>query len=171
MDHVWTCQCCGKQFNTLPLDFACAAPDQWAQIPESERESRGKIDSDVCMIKSADQTDIFVRGCIEIPILGTDDKFVWGAWVSVSKDSFARILELWEAAQIEDEPPKFGWLSNAIKTYPSTLNLKTHLHLSGGGKRPSIELEPTDHPLAIEQRQGISIARVEEIATALLPRH
>jgi hypothetical protein len=40
------------------------------------------------------------------------------------------------------------------------------LRLCGGGNRPSIELEPTDHALAIEQRQGISIKRVEEIASA-----
>jgi len=63
------------------------------------------------------------------------------------------------------------WLCNNISLYPTTLNLKTHLHLRGGNKRPSIELEPTDHPLAIDQRQGISIKRVEEIATALSIRH
>lgn len=75
------------------------------------------------------------------------------------------MLDLWEAPVIEDEPPKFGWLCNKISNYPNTLHLKTNLHLRGGNLRPSIELEPTDHPLAIEQRQGISIGRVEEIAS------
>jgi hypothetical protein len=68
-------------------------------------------------------------------------------------------------------PPKFGRLCNNISLYPTTLNLKSHLHLRGGGSRPSIELEPTDHPLAIEQRRGISVERVEEIAAALLLQH
>jgi hypothetical protein len=72
---------------------------------------------------------------------------------------------------IGNEPPKFGWLCNKISIYRDTLHLKTNLHLRGGNKRPSIELEPIDHPLAIEQRQGISIARVEEIVTALSSRH
>jgi hypothetical protein len=45
------------------------------------------------------------------------------------------------------------------------------VHLRSGGRRPAIELEPTDHPLAIEQREGISIARVEEIAAQLMRRH
>ncbi len=31
-----------------------------------------------------------------------------------------------------------------------------------------IELEPTDHPLAVEQRVGITLARVQEIAETLL---
>jgi len=154
MDHAWTCGCCGRQFNTLPLDFACNAPDHWLQIPEPERQVRGKLDNDVCII---DGRDIFVRGCLEIPIIGQEDKFVWGVWVSVSKKSFGRILDLWSAEAIENEPPRFGWLSNNIAVYPPTLNLKTHLHLRGGGSRPSIELEPTDHSLAIEQRRGIPL--------------
>ena len=97
MNHVWSCRCCGRQFNTLPLNFACEAPDHWFQIPESERDSRGKLDSDVCMIDSG---DIFVRGCLEIPIIGQEDCFIWGVWVSVSKASFARILELWSTQHI-----------------------------------------------------------------------
>lgn len=36
------------------------------------------------------------------------------------------------------------------------------------GPRPFIELEPTDHPLAVEQRTGITQDRVREIAEAVL---
>lgn len=168
MDHAWTCRCCGRQFNTLPLDYAWEAPDHWFQIPEPEREHRAKRDSEVCWI---DGKDVFVRGCLEIPIVGQDNSFTYGVWVSVSKASFSRILELWTAPVVENEPRKFGWLCNEIPVYPTTLNLKTHIHLRGGGKRPSIELEPTDHPLAIEQRTGISIERVEEIVAALSLQH
>ena len=83
---------------------------------------RGKLDSDVCIIEGK---DIFVRGCLEIPIIGHKDCFIWGVWVSVSEASFARILELWDAPVVENEPPKFGWLCNNISLYPTTLNLKT----------------------------------------------
>lgn len=168
MQHAWTCGCCGKQFDTLPLDFACAAPDQWFQIPEAERQNRAKLTSDVCII---DDKDIFVRGCLEIPITDQSNSFSWGVWVSISKESYARVVELWDAQVIENEQPKFGWLCNNISAYPATLNLKTNLHLRGAGRRPLIELEPTDHPLAVEQRQGISIKRVEEIAALHLLRH
>ena len=54
-------------------------------IPELERHDRTKLDSDVCLI---DRKDIYVRGCLEIPIVGHDDHFTWGVWVSVSKESF-----------------------------------------------------------------------------------
>ena len=36
------------------------------------------------------------------------------------------------------------------------------------GQRPTVALEPTDHPLAVEQREAISVAGVREIALQLL---
>ena len=41
--------------------------------------------------------------------------------------------------------------------------MKTRVHLRDDGARPYIELEPTDHPLAVEQRNGITADRVAEI--------
>ncbi len=35
---------------------------------------------------------------------------------------------------------------------------------------PYVELEPTDHPLAIEQRNGITLDRVKEIEE-IIQRH
>lgn len=49
-----------------------------------------------------------------------------------------------------------------------TLNLKTNLHTQPVGRRPTIELEPTDHPLAVEQRSGITHARVRKLAELTL---
>lgn len=51
---------------------------------------------------------------------------------------------------------------------PSTINLKTNVHTRPIGERPLVELEPTEHPLAVEQRTGITRDRVREIAEALL---
>jgi hypothetical protein len=168
MDHVWTCRCCGKQFNSLPLSFAPFAPDPWLAIPEADREQRTLLDSDVCII---DQKEFYLRGCLHIPVLGCSETFIWGVWVSLSEASFKRIGELWEVDVRADEPPFFGWLCNELPVYPQTFGLKTNVHLRNNGERPFIEVEPTDHPLAQEQRAGISLQRVEEIAMALLPRH
>jgi hypothetical protein len=168
MNHVWTCRCCGKQFNSLPISFAPAAPEPWFAVPEAERIVRGQLSSDQCVI---DNKEFYIRGCLEIPILGHEEPFVWGAWVSVSEKSFGRIGQLWDTEIRENEPPFFGWLCTELTVYPHTCGLKTNLHLRNGGVRPYIEVEPTTHPLAIEQRDGMSLARVEEIAAAILPHH
>jgi hypothetical protein len=165
MDHVWICRCCSKEFNPLPLSFAPIAPDPWFAIPELERDRRAVLGSDQCII---DDKHFFIRGCLETPILDCKDPFVWGIWVSLSEASFARIGELWETEIRDNEPPFFGWLCNELSVYPSTFGLKTKVHLRNKGVRPFVELEPTDHPLAVEQRKGIRLQRVEEIASVLL---
>jgi hypothetical protein len=168
MDHVWTCGCCGKQFNTILLDIAYYAPDHWAAIPEAEREHRGKCDADACVI---DREFFFLRGVVEIPIIGQNENFRWGAWVTVTKEGFWRALDLWTAEVIEDEPPLGGRLANNICSYPDTINVTAYVHLQPGKLRPAIELVSSDHPLAVEQRDGISLARVEEIVAACSSGH
>ena len=71
----------------------------------------------------------------------------------------------------DDEPAIFGWLCNRISIYPETNSLRTNLHLRNDGLRPAIELEPTEHPLAVEQRNGITLDRAQEIIAALSHRH
>jgi hypothetical protein len=66
-----------------------------------------------------------------------------------------------------DAGPFFGWLSTRFAAYPQTLNLKAHVHLRKDA-RACVELGPTDHPLAIEQREGITLERVEQIVSLVL---
>ncbi len=161
IDHSWTCSCCGRSFNTLPMDYAVHAPRNWLGLPEAERETRAKLSDDLCII---DDTEHYVRGCLEIPVLDSPDRFVWGVWVSVSKASFRRILELWNAPVVENEPPRFGWLSTWLEGYPEPIETRCRVHIRVGHLRPRIELEPTGYPLAVEQQSGITLARVKEIA-------
>ena len=168
VQHAWTCSCCGKQFDSLPLDRAFAAPAYWSSIPEAERAERGKLSADFCTVDE----HFFIRGCLEVPILGTDEKFVWGSWVSQSAASFERAMELFDREPDPEEEARFGWFSNDIGLYePTTLGLKTNVRFRSRTLRPLIELQPSDHPLAIEQSNGITFERVQEIITAIMPRH
>lgn len=72
---------------------------------------------------------------------------------------------LWHSEGREAEARLFGWLSTELPYEPTTLNLQTRVRARPVGLRPSVELEPTDHPLAVEQRSGITSARVHEIAS------
>jgi hypothetical protein len=123
------------------------------------------LSSDMCLI---DEQHGFIVGNLELPIIGSDQQFSWDVWVSLSLPNFKRAFQLWEQHGRESEPPYFGWLSTHLPGYPETLHLKTMVHTREVGHRPRIELEPTDHPLAIEQREGITTARVQEIAALVL---
>jgi hypothetical protein len=150
----------------MPMSYGANAPAYW-DSPLANDES-SMIDQEQCVIKAE---HFFIRGRLVIPVAhappGTE--FDWGVWVSLSRSSFTRALSLWTTSGREQEPPYFGWLSTDLPLYqPSTLQLKTHVHTQAVGKRPLVELEPTDHPLAVEQRTGITLERVQEIAETLL---
>ncbi|MGW1029312.1 DUF2199 domain-containing protein [Streptomyces sp. NPDC002577] len=146
------------------MSYSTTAPYFWdptfADAPDC------LLSSDHCVIKAQ---HYFVKGLIEIPVIDSDDVFSWGVWVSLSQDNFARAVDLWDTPGRESEGPYFGWLTTELPCYsPSTLNLKTNVHTRPVGQRPFVELEPTDHPLAVEQRTGITLDRVREIAEAVL---
>jgi hypothetical protein len=116
-----------------------------------------------------DNEHFFIRGCIEIPIIGTDEYFIWGVWVSLSKTNFEKVKEHWNNQEILK--PMFGWLSTDLLCYSDTVNLKTLVHSQADGLRPYIEIEPTNHPLAVEFRNGMTVERVQEIAEQLCPNN
>ena len=153
------CTSCNKWHEGMPT-FGAAAPLYFHAIPAAERNDRCVLTSDTCVV---DEKDFFVRGCLEIPVHGATEPFEWGVWVSLSKASYDLFFRSFNESKRSRIGPFFGWLSAEIPLYPSTENLKTHVHLRDNGVRPYIELEPTDHPLAVEQRNGITVDRVAEI--------
>ena len=161
MDHAWTCSCCGRSFNTLPMDYAFSAPRNWFGVPEAERATRTKLSADLCTI---DGNEHYVRGCLEIPVLDTSEAFVFGVWVSVSSQSLRYILDHWNSPIDDDDPPRFGWLANWITCYPEPHEIRCNVFLRSNNLRPRIVLQSSDYPLAIEQHQGITLERVKQIA-------
>jgi hypothetical protein len=153
------CGSCNKEHEGLP-DLGSDAPDPYLSVPENEREARTTLTSDRCTIDYEDGvTDYFIRGVIKIPIEGQAVPFGIGVWVSQSEANFERYLE-----DEENMDPTFGWLATRLGFYEeNTLSLKTRVHFQGDNMRPVIELEPTDHPLSVDQREGITLEKAWKI--------
>lgn len=166
MNYSYKCSGCGEIHEGLPFSYGSDAPELYFQIPESERSRRAELSSDQCVI---DDEHFFVLGRLIIPVLNWDQDFSWNVWVSLSEESFLRMSELWETAGRESEPPYFGWLQTSLPCYDDLPEqVATKVHTRPVGERPFIELEPLDHTLALEQRNGITLARVQEIAEVCL---
>lgn len=157
----WTCGVCGSKHEGFPDSYGYDAPWYWDDGNESSKSASNFLNEDYCVI---DNEYFFVRGCIEIPIIGMDNPLLWGVWSSLSRKNFDRDVSLADDPNRIDEPPYFSWLSTRIEIYPDTLSLKCKVHSRPPGQRPYIELESTNHPLAIEQSQGITVDRLIEIA-------
>lgn len=153
------CPHCHNELNELPFCYGTEAPHYFYMVPE---EKRTELIRDFCVI---DEQHFFIRGHIEIPIIDTNEKLIWSVWVSLSEENFLRSNELLHVEGRENEEPYFGWLSTELSIYPeTTLSLKTWVHTQEVGAVPLIELEHMNHPLAVEQREGITMERVKEIA-------
>jgi hypothetical protein len=122
-------------------------------------------DGELCTVGSSH----FILANVELPYQ-ENEKFVYTCWISLSDASFQRLNERWEAPDRETDEPAFGWLSNLLPTYePTTWALKARVHQRPVGERPWVELEPTDHPLSIEQREGIDDTRIAKVWHAFSP--
>ena len=162
----YICGTCGQCHEGLPLSFAANFPDPYANMNRDERDSRCVIGSDQCIIN---QEFFFVRGCLEIPILGREDTFLWGLWATVREEVFDEISECWELQGREHSHGPFkGRLANSLSVYPETLNLKLKITLQPVGERPLFFIEEVEHLLAQEQIAGITEDRAMELACALL---
>jgi len=151
----------------LPLDWGFDVPSYW----DGPRSDDDFVSEDLC-IWTDDGGDLayFIRGVLELPIVGAGERFAYGVWSSLSEQSFNRVVELWDDPRGVEEERYFGWLSNSIPGYPETLNLPLEVVTRHVDLRPSFWLHDGEHPLIRDQREGITRARVREVAEQLMHR-
>ena len=157
----FTCACCGKEVTELP-DLSFASPLAYHELPEAERAERTEINDDFCVI---DGDQRFIRAVCPIPIVGSDQIFAWGIWVSLSEENFARYAKTFDDNKQSSLGTMFGWLCNRIPAYPDTLHLQTTVDPQDDRQRPFVWINQanSDHLLYREQRKGITRARLGEI--------
>ena len=119
----------------------------------------------------SDETQILGQMQATLPdllVIGLDEPFVWGVWAEVSPTNFVRTNELWTVEGREAEPAFPGWLNTQLPVFGDTFNLEVSVQTQRVGKRPHFTVVDEEHPLAVEQKNGITMRRVEEIAESML---
>lgn len=169
MDRIvrgYQCSRCGKFHERLPFAYGSPAPDLCFQIPQREREKRLQLTSNQCVV---DKKHFFILGRIEIPVTDVRESFAWVVWVSLSNEDFVRVSRLAETPGRENGTPVIGLLETSLPCYGRFPRaMETRVHIRPIGQLPLIELEAADHPLAVEQRHGITLSRVQQIAEECL---
>lgn len=159
------CPHCGETHDLSDMEPSFRWPDAYVAVPDAERAARTRGARDWCMVRDAAgaATRFFLRVVLPVPVRGDARPCNWGVWVEVDEPTYARVHELWsDDAQVQ-EPPFAARLANAVPTYPPTLGLPGTLRLTGPASVPAFRLAlPSDHPLAVEQRDGVHPERVLE---------
>jgi hypothetical protein len=156
---VSRCAHCGGELGTHTLDIGFSLPDVVWALKKEERELRARSNSDLCEL---DKKRFFVRAIAFIPITETEKRFGWGLWAEVDAAAFERYLRLYEV-DARGEPAVSGRIANSIRGYPSLEGHPVDVVFGTASERPTLTLHLSPHPLSLEQRKGISIARVHEI--------
>lgn len=161
----FTCSRCGEFHDEMPMCFGAEFPDYYFSIPPEEREQRAECTESLCVV---DEVHFFIRGRIEIPVIGSEDLFCWNVWTTLSEANFQRVNDVWNEPERVNEPAYFGWLQTTIPGYLDTLNLKTMVHTQPVGIIPRIEVIEEDHLLANDQKLGITWQRVIELVETVM---
>lgn len=158
-EFQFSCSCCGEIHKGVP-SFGARAPIYFYYVPQNEREERTSLTSNTCVI---DDEEFFIYGCLEMPIIECEEIFVFGVWISLSESNFYKFQDLLSVQDREHQKPMVGWLSSWIHPFEGTEKLKARIHFRNNGIRPYVELEPTEHPLAVTQKNGISEHLIDEM--------
>jgi hypothetical protein len=158
------CSVCGEHHDELPMGIAFASPDFVSKLLPWDKEKRCKMSEDWAII---DDSLYYVRGCLEIPVNGSPQPFSIGVWTSLNEADFDSTMELWSDPQRVHEQPYYGMLANEVPFYNDTRLLQTKVQTRAPGERPLIYV-PDKHPLGVDQRDGITRARVIEFAEMVL---
>ena len=159
----YTCPCCGQEHEGLP-DLAHSWPDCWDAAAAAREPHRNRLDSDTCVV---DGEHFFIRCVLRAPIRGADAALGWGVRLSQSGANFRAYIESF-GASLERET--FGYFSNRLPSHPDTMGLRALARWRGDRQRPLVGLEPVEHPLARDWRDGIPQERAVEFAVPVLHR-
>ena len=162
--YSFTCTCCGKTYDEVPLCFGGEYPDYYFNVPPEEREQRVEMAESLCVIDD----HYFHRGRITIPITDHEEDLVFNVWTSISKENFEIRNDLWNDPARVDHAPYFGWLQTVVLTYNGTINIKTVARENEPGLIPSIEVIEEDHPLRNDQQNGITFKTALEKVQQIL---
>ena len=172
----YRCACCGEVHSGSPT-VGYKRPNHYFTVPEGDRDDRVTIDDDLCEIRPpADNlelgTSFFIRTTLDVPIHGADEPFSWGVWVSQSEQSFCRYVDTFDDDQ--SGMGSFGWLVASMPGYGrldengGIESVACDVVWKGDGQRPTLEVHECDHPLFVDQRDGISWERAVELAQQAL---
>ena len=163
-DGAFLCSACDQVHSGLPMDLVFPNPSHF----DPDEEDDWFRDDGVAVWGGEHH---FLRAHLQLPVVDGPMAFTYTVWMSVSPANFPVVSRLAREEDVLDDVSDayFGWFSNGLPGFPDTRNLKGLSRFVPGERWPYVELEATEHPLAIAQRRGLRMARVHDLVAASTP--
>ena len=157
--ETWVCGVCGETHSDLPHDFGWQLPDELWILPEKERQEKLEWSTDLAYHDGR----WFVRGVLFVPINDGGRRWGWGIWAEI--DETAMNIAYYNFTEdASDAPLQPGTIANKIPGFEDSVGQQIIIRFGTADVRPLFFFpEDSQHPLAVEQREGISIERYHEI--------
>lgn len=136
------CTCCAAPAYGTPsdasapvrLDARCALPDAVADLPEDRRGAVWGADP----LLQVENAGSFLR-CL-LPIrLGGGSELVYGVWLGVDADTFARVVQMWNTPAAYPQLVVDGYLANAVPPWGAdVLGLAARVAVRDAGEFPYV---------------------------------
>lgn len=167
-DALTLCSVCNRRHTNLALLLGASAPDDWLAVSTGER-LEAELTPDVCILPDAGLIRHYIRGHLQLPVDDpTFSPFVWSVWVEVDEESMRTIAQHWSDPNRAAIRPLEGELANELPYAEPTKGLAVEVHTRDMGQAPLIMLaRGSEHALAVEQRNGITVHRVAELGELL----
>ena len=163
MNGGFTCSRCGETHPGPPLAYSSVAPGAWYELTDEQRAS-STLDGELCFIEGK---RFFVRSNVEIPVNDASTELVYAAWVELRAEDMRRLVERWHLTERAADPGYEGTLASDLAGYPETIGLAAEVQTREPGTRSRAVLPPGEDPLSIDVWEGVTMARVLEVAELL----
>lgn len=162
------CDVCQQVHRDLTRVLGSSAPDDWLAVSEGER-LEAELTPDVCILPFRGGTRHFIRGHIQLPVLGPEPEvFVWAVWAEVDEESMSAIARTWSDPNRAATAPLTGRLATELPYEQPTRGLQVIIHTRDPGMAPLLMMSSGSyHDLAAEQRDGVTLHRVAEFCVLL----
>jgi hypothetical protein len=150
------CAQCGTFHDPGELEIGFSRPDVIADLDDAARAAMARDSDDLCQHAGR----YYVRGVLEVPVLGEDEAFGFGAWAELAKADFETLVRRWDDPDQGDQPPFPARLANALQPFPEDVGVPVDVQLIDPDTRPLLKVHAGPGDLARAVADGVSPATV-----------
>ena len=105
----------------------------------------------------------WVKAVLPLPVHAAPEPLVFGVWVEVEPAQLETMSDAWNRGTIHERRYR-GTLDMIVWPYRNALGLAVELEYGAPEDRPLAHVLGAEHELALDQRDGITLDRVRELA-------